>query len=274
MKKNTLIAIFLLFVPFIFTSASTFPEDEAGISAYVKLDSVDIGILNKAQEFMEREGTTTESSGVHIIGEVPIKIMIDDDFHLSDINVNIYIDIDGWLVAYLPKNTPSSKIVQWSSYSPGSMKPNVLEEAIEMISSEVDVNYSGSPDYYHFEYSDANRMSIIVDTVYVLEGSTEEENFSVTVPGIIEEASYSVYFSEAIGSYGVNCYWRLSVGGETIDEETSGETACKRLDGFVYDFYPLNYFPSNTPNSVMFKAKTTSGSMRLGAATVLIYKVN
>jgi hypothetical protein len=279
MKKNTLIAIFLLFVPFIFISASTFPEDEAGISAYVKLDSVNTEMLNKAYNFMEDEGMTKGSSDVHVLGGIPVKIIIDDansegeDYHLSNIGVYIYLDLDGWLVAYLLKGEPSSKIVQWSDYAPGSMEPNVLEEAIEIISSEIGSSYSGSPDYYHFEYSEANRMSIIVDTVHSLEGSWENTNFSVTTPGAVKEASYSIYFSKPKA-----CWWILSLNGETVDEERQGteETICEKGSGFAYDFYSLDDFLSNAPNSVVFNGKVVPSaySMRLGAATALIYQVD
>jgi hypothetical protein len=283
MKKNTLIAIFLLFAPFISLSASTFPEDEAGISAYVKLNSVDSETLTKAYGFMEEQGITVESSETYVLGGVLINMTIDDEnaesgkYYLSDIGVYVYLDIDGWLVAYLPKKDPSSKIVQWSDYSPGSINPNVLEEAIELVSSEIDSSYSGYPNYYHFQYPEANKMSIIFDTTYVEGNTLEEENFAVTVPGAIEEASYSVYFSELINNNGTTCYWNLSVNGKTIDEETAEteETVCERLSRFVYDFYPLNDFPSNMPNSVVFKAKIPKGwSMRLGAATALIYQVD
>jgi hypothetical protein len=277
--KNIFIASFLLFVPFLTISASTFPEDDAGISAYVKLDDINSEILTKTQAFIEEEGSSIESSETHIIGKIPIEIIIEDDYHLSDIDVNIYLDLDGWLVAYFPKGTPSSKMVQWNNYSPGNMDPSILEKAIDKVSDEIKIGYSGSLDYYHFQYPNANRMTIIVDTVETkglsspnIENSVDywnKNNFSVTIPGIVHETSYSVYFSKNIGRV---CGYRLSVNDNLIKYDA--KYICGSGGEFFYDFYPLNTFPVNTPRSVIFKAESYYIPLRMGAATVLIYEVS
>jgi hypothetical protein len=277
--KNIFIASFLLFIPFLTISASTFPEEDAGISAYVKLDDINSEILNETQAFIEKEGSSIESSETHIIGKIPIEIISEDNSHLFDIYVNIYLDLDGWLVAYFPEDTPSSKMVQWNNYSPGNMDPSILEKAIDKVSDEINVGYSGSPDYYHFEYENANRMTIIIDTVETigLKNSPDignsvdywnKNNFSVTIPGIVHETSYSVYFSDNIGRV---CGYRLSVNDNLVKYDA--DYICGSGGEFFYDFYPLNTFPVNTSCSVVFKAESYANSLRMGAATVLIYEV-
>ncbi|MEA2092391.1 MAG: hypothetical protein U9P61_00195 [Patescibacteria group bacterium] len=295
--KNIFIASFLLLVPFFAFSESTFPKDEAGISAYVKLEGIDDSnnatVLNRVAAFIE----TAESKDTHVIGEVPVEIIIKDNYHLFDIDINIYFDIEGWLVAYFPRGTESSKIVQWNDYTIGDLESSILEEAIDQViegvnnnnkfedEKELDLSYSDSPDYYHFEYENANRMTIIIDTVKT-KGSPyttssgfgnpvdywSENSFSVTVPGIIHEASYSVYFSKNIGKV---CGYRLSVpvNNNLVEVEHKAKHICGSNSEFSYGFYPENIFSENTPRSVIFKAESYDTPLRMGAATVLIYEV-
>ncbi len=275
------VVLCVVFFPHI-ASASTFPENDAGISAYTNSDDINesnnLTKLNNAVAFFEEVGEViANDEETHVIGKIPVEVIVEDvgtggDAYIFSISPYVYVDIEGWIVAYLGRYTPASKIVHWNSYEPGQLKSNVLEDAIDMISDELGISQS-TPEYYHFRYPDANRMTIIIDTVYnpdISETDPPTNNFSVTIPGEIYESSYSVYYSHKLSSG--SCITKLKVDSEIVHEKSS--YWCRDGDEFEYDFYPDNIFSPNIAHSVVFEGKggSTSMEIRLGAATVLIYE--
>ncbi len=293
--KNTRFIFFAAFLFLFFPSvifASTFPVEDAGISAYVKLDGSGVDILNKIHwTLLESE---KRGEGTHVIGKTEVEMMIEsldgeDKEYLFSLYPYIYADLEGWLVAYFPKDKPASKIVQWNNYSPKNLKPSVLEEAIDQVIEEVNkgeefyLSYSDNPKHYHFQHQEANRLTVIINTV----DNTKREpgdgkimnNFSVTVPGEIKESSYSVYYSRIIGGSDA-CSFLLSADGEEVYRAISSTRCRENVNNreFIYRTYDEEGF-SFVPwhqHSVVFKgaAGRESLEMRLGAATVLIYKVD
>ncbi|MBC8231213.1 hypothetical protein H8E77_16810, partial [bacterium] len=83
-------------------SATAFPTDKAGISAYVKLSTpIDIDKVRTIFTKVEDIGDN------YIIGIVLIPN------YGSDTEVHLYADTDGWLVAYLAQEEPAAKIMKW-----------------------------------------------------------------------------------------------------------------------------------------------------------------
>jgi len=80
-----------------------FPEDEAGISAYVNLGQP-IDLEQVASIFDQ----INETSATHVIGMVPIP-----NFG-GNTHPHLYADTNGWIVAYFTKDEPASMIMQWS----------------------------------------------------------------------------------------------------------------------------------------------------------------
>ena len=274
MFKKIIIFSVLFFLPFFSfaESITTFPKEDAGISAYTKTDDINesnnITKITEAVAFFESLGgeMLIEGESTHAIGRIPIKIEIEGySFNLSPY---IYIDIEGWIVAYFGKEDPSSKIVQWTNYSPGNLSTNILEEAMNKITTELGLTYS-SLSYYHFQYPEANRMTLVVDTVNSLENPTN--NFSVTIPGTIYESSYSLYYEKKLVS-SEYCPVDLIVDSNIIhrkEKNASNWSWCQGED-FTYDFYPVNTFETNKPHSVVFK-DPAGKRIRMGAATIFLY---
>lgn len=260
------------------TSETTFPKESAGIAAYTKINNItednNATKLNEVQAFLEQEGTTVSASEKHVIGTIPISINIisgssGGQYFLLSIPVNVYFDIEGWLVAYLNKEEPSSKIIQWTGYSANNLPPNILEEAIEKLIDGTNHTHS-SIEYYHFQHEDAEKIAIIID---VADNKGErEKNYSVTTPGTVYEASYSLYYSNYYNNS--LCTIILSVNNEII-RQTSNPYWC-RGSASPYDFYPENTFLPKTPNSVVTKGfeEKAATEIRLGVGTVLLYSVD
>ncbi len=276
-----IIILFTVFFPHI-TSASTFPENDAGISAYVKLSGMDesnnVVKLVEALAFIEsemEEENIQEGEKTHIIGRIPIEIKVtnkvggEPDVHLFNIYPYIYLDLDGWLVAYLEKDVPASRIIQWTGYSPeNGLETTVLEEAIEKVITEINLDYS-TLKYYHFQHKDAGAMTVVIDTVY---GSDTINNFAATVPDTIQEASYSVYYSRKLPD-GASCSISLKVYSDSNSKFTREKTRWCGGEEFEYGFYPLgDVFSPGIPYSVVTKDEYESArEMRMGGATVFLY---
>lgn len=270
--KKLLIIFLTLFPFFVFSSETTFPEEEAGISAYTKTEDINkdnnVTKINEAVAFFESlgEGMLIENKNTHAIGKIPVKIEVEEySFYLYPF---VYIDLEGWIVAYFHKDDPTSKIIQWTNYVPSSISSSVLEDALSKVTTELTLSYP-SLNYYHFQYPEAKKMTIIIDTV--ISHETSVNNFSVTIPGTTYESSYSLFYNKKFPSHAY-CPIELLVDGETIhkkDDMATGWDWCQGKE-FTYGFYPENVFTKEKPHSVVLKDRAGK-NIRQGAGTIILY---
>ncbi|MCK4732480.1 MAG: hypothetical protein KAT65_08480, partial [Methanophagales archaeon] len=114
----------------------------------------------------------------------------------GDINVQVYADTDGWLVAYLKMDEPIAKIMQWKTADVSNPKfgaiSTTLEDALIKAGEAANVGIVKSDiKYYDFEFPNANSMMIFVRT-----RSTDGSNIcQVKIPAdyTLFEASYYYY---------------------------------------------------------------------------------
>ena len=167
-RNEKLIAIALLCIFLFAGSASAavdFPEDEAGISAYVKAtSSVDLNDAKSVFATIERETSD------YIIGTVAL------DQHTEEQYPHVYVSTDGWIVAYYPDDRPSSWLLPWADYAGGPISSTTLSEALGIVASAVGGTTTGLK-YYDFRYPDASKMMIIVESE-----SNGENFFKVKIP--------------------------------------------------------------------------------------------
>ncbi len=279
MKKTTKISIIsaITLIVFLFAGkinaeeSNTFPVDKAGISAYLKINESGSKSLTEALYFKEE---IIEQKETHVI--VSFEIDIEVKIETGENNLNkkiyplIYLNNDGWMVAYFPKEKESSKIMQWTNYSPGNLTTTVLEDALLKMTENINATYSDPIKYYHFSYPEANRMTLVAETIR--HPNENKNNFSVIVPGEIHEVSYIFYHSFQTSYHPKYCFIELSVDDKNV--KSFFYKNC-RNKGITYDFYESNAFKNNTPHLVSL---TVSGEDEVpfegGAATVFIYQVD
>jgi len=256
-KRHILGVVFIYFVLFLVgvqsVGATTFPVDEAGIAAYVKLDSVDITDLTEALNYFH---SIEKQNETYVIGTVKVQNKYWSDYP------HVYIGLDGWIVAYYPNAEEASRIMQWKDYQNGTINTTTLNDAIDIMCDNIGVTYSAPIKYYNFEFPDANKMTVIAETLPLSQSRKSCSNsFSVTIPGILYEGSYSVY---KVG-WGYNdCLMYLKVDGDTI---ISSHTHHSEL---YYGYYNIStQLEVNEPHFITFYRYSCNGD---GAATVLIYK--
>lgn len=155
--------LFLLFTGSA-SAAVDFPADEAGISAYVKAKPSipNLNVVKPALATIERENMTAG----YIIGTVAM------DYHTEEQYPHVYVSTDGWVVAYYPKDRPSSWLL--ADYAGGQISTTTLEEAVVKVCDQIDGDATGLK-YYDFRHPDAMKMMIIAE-------SGNDEYFEVTIP--------------------------------------------------------------------------------------------
>ena len=168
---------FILIPPFTAEAAetNTFPEDEAGISAYTNVgQNIDLDDVKSVYRTIEYE------CDEYIIGSVEISGYGETE------DVHVYVSKDGWILAYYLKDDPAAKIIDWLDYSEGKISTK-LEKALAKVCDAV-----GLPlldvKYYDFRYPNANRLMIVADYI-----DCGEDTFRIKIPSdfAVYEASWS-----------------------------------------------------------------------------------
>lgn len=217
------------------TSSANFPVDEAGIAAYVKLDSVeniDIATLAEAYKSIEKQGES------YVVGIVPVT----NDPH-------VYIGLDGWIVAYFLKTEEASRIA-------GGTKATTLEDAIDYMAGQIGATYSTPVKYYDFEFPEANKITLI---------TKDTGGFYVTVPGTLYEGSYRLYGKVCSGFY--PALVKITVDEITVYEYNyHGWFTCAGVYAYGY-FDLLTYFKAGVTHYI-YSGGYTEGPLEI----VLIYK--
>lgn len=179
-----------------------FLQQEAGISAYVKVDqAIDIPRLRAAFKVVE------QLSDTYLTGQIAIPDL-EENWH-----PRVFVTQDGWIVAYYPHHEPTSKMLAtWIRSANTTLTGTPLELAIrETLRS---VRISPLPTimegirYYHFQHPTANRIMLI------REDTNGDDFFYLTIPsglGILD-ATWIAY-DNISGSSGM---W---IDGNTITSE-------------------------------------------------------
>lgn len=201
--------------------ATAFPVDEAGISAYTHTGQT-INIENVSQIYTE----VVEVGDNYIIGITPIS-----DYG-GNINVHVYADTDGWIVAYFLNGTPASYMMQWHEAT-GVNNPVItkitnttLSNAVYNAGDATGVEIESSEiQYYDFRYPNANSMMLFIRT-----RATNGANIhQVEIPAnyTLYEASYYHYIYYCgvyYNSYGhPYSYWdsKLKVDGTLVSDAST-----------------------------------------------------
>ncbi len=180
-----------------------FLQQEAGIAAYVKVgQAIDI---TKAKGAFK---TTETASDEYVIGEIALPDLPDEA------HPHVYVDKEGWIVAYYSNNEPASKIMQWIGYGGGPISRTTLEDAIRKVYDAIQLPYPQVVKYYNFKYPSASRM-MLAAKINNLDDATVA--FYVTLPRGVDlyEASWSLYNSG-------RDFGRLAIDEEWITPNVNG----------------------------------------------------
>ena len=265
MNKNYFIVlgiVLFMVLPFLVKAdtSTTFPVDEAGLAAYVKVDNIDsIGVDTVGNAFYSIEA----SSESYIIGTVKVENEVEPSYP------HLYLGLDGWVVAYYLRTEEASRVMQWKNYVAGSITTNTLKDAIDSFSSQAGITYSTGLKYYDFEFPEANRLTIIAER-----SISRLNDFYVTVPGTLYEASYQILLTDTWGTCGggTSAYCKsltLKINEiVTFEKCVDGNYSYAKPFSF-YDYYDLSIFTADITHYILFDSQCPQNT---AYGTVLIYK--
>jgi hypothetical protein len=171
-------------------SATTFPVDEAGISAYVKVsDSIDLHEV--MDNLLPHIAEVLEVNPTYFI----VTVTNDDNQ-----NTHLYVGADGWVIPYYLGSEEVSMAVRWNIVSEEDPTPEevtsmtTLEEVISKTCDAAGIDYEtikSGIKFYDFEHPNADRMIFAVDIV----SASGDNSFYMAIPVevTVKESSYSFY---------------------------------------------------------------------------------
>ena len=197
-------------------TGSAFPADKAGMAAYAKVDQM-IDIEGIASIFSE----VIEKGDNFILGIIPIS-----NFGGS-IDVRLYADIDGWIIAFFEKDEQTAKMMQWlpaDTNNPqiSTIPRNVLTDALNETGDKAGVGFLPEIKYYNFKYPNATNLTIFVKTT-----ASDGKNLTqVEIPAdyALYEASYYLYAFDAMSA-------ELIVDGTLITKAVTGNNSGAKVIG-------------------------------------------
>ncbi len=228
-------------VLFTLPAQAAFPQDQAGIAAYVKLTGVNQTSFDTAlDDFFD----STEPSGdTYMIG---VKGYLVDDqpydpYAYNKIDIHFYLGVDGWLAAYLLKDDPAAKIVNWR---PGAeLKNTLLEIALEDAIAKLGAAPIGEIKYHDFSAPASSKMTLAKESSPANDQDSEDNpinynEFSAMMKGTLSRFSWSV---EGVGTSCGGHSWMTPVdlfieGGDPI-----GGAGCSRFTYGEYIYAPEKF---------------------------------
>ena len=167
-------------------SGASFLDNEAGITAYMNAgQAIDLSLAKKAFRTIEDETDT------YIIGSDSLPGYPETE------DVHVYVNKDGWIVAYYLKQEPTAKIIDTDDYCQSkTIRRTKLEVAITQIANKAFISL-GEINYYHFVYPNANRLMIIID---VIPEDEKENAFDIKLPSGLTyyERSYMHFVNQEL----------------------------------------------------------------------------
>ena len=252
---------------------AAFPEGEAGLAAYINTgQAIDLDKIKAIYSIVREVGDN------YILGIVPIS-----DWG-GNIDINLYADTDGWIVAYLKKDEPVSMVMQWGDSDPdnptvGVIKSTTLEDAIYKAGDAAAVGIvSNGIKYYHFGYPNANRMMIIVKVQPTSGWSTHQ----IEIPAnyILFDSAY-YHYEYCFGYCTKDCGWsyaqwaltksKLLIDGSDISDAAPSDPG---NGGFSW-WRGMDRYKSAISSGTLHKLDIShvgSDTGSAGVATVLIYR--
>jgi predicted GNAT family acetyltransferase len=182
-------------------TSTTFPVNEAGIAAYTYCEGITPEKISKIPfKTIEKQEKT------YIIGKVAIGGGMTVSGNSYYTFPNVYIGLDGWVVAYYQREEEASRILNHvfidEQHRGGGNKAkigkNSLEEAIEFVSQQGNFICDNELKYYHFKYPNANKMTLVGECAGWK--CISSNSFIVSFNGTLYEASYSAIGDGAVFS--------------------------------------------------------------------------
>jgi hypothetical protein len=247
---------------------AAFPQDQAGIAAYVKLEGVSQTSFDTAlDDFFD---STEPSDSTCMIG---VKGYLVDDqpydpYAYNKTDIHFYLGVDGWLAAYLLKDDPAAKIVNWR---PGAeLKNTLLEVALEDAIAKLGATPTGEIKYHDFSVPASSKMTLVKESSPANDQDSEgnpvnHDEFSAMVKGTLSRFSWSV---EGVGTSCGGGGYIMPVDLFIEHRDPIGAAGCSRFTYGEYIYAPEKF---NDQKSHIVRMSKNQGDKGANGVFVFIY---
>jgi hypothetical protein len=184
---------------------AAFPAQTAGISAYAKIDQP-----------LDLEKTKAAFRDFVSVGANYLVGIVEVPNFGRNTRVHVYVDDQGWIVAFLPRGEATAGMMQWlpaDSREPiiASITNNVLLDAIRTTTGASGISFLPAVGYYHFGFPEATELTLFVRTVVAqktpryssepgVRSGASMVQFEIPGDHRLFEASYDHYSFDLAGS--------------------------------------------------------------------------
>ena len=263
-----------------------FPADDAGFSAYYRVPvgsgfSLDKGAIDAALfdrspaplSRMAETGTLTEKGGNYTIGSLSI-LNIDGDASTREgdlfTTVNIYYDDEGWIVAYFPRGSESSRVWQLATDDDttnvdpenpalADVSHTILLDALNEVLSGAGKGPITAHDLSHYHWQYPTATNFLMFAVALGEVGSKFVSFDIPASFSVLEASMAQWTTET--SLGSPCNALTLLDGSQVF------TSCGQE--FLYDFVEL----TNSTHTMELRIDGASQDGAAGSLAMIIYTI-
>ena len=248
---------------------AAFPQDQAGIAAYVKLTGVNQASFDTAlDDFFDSTEPSDDTYMIGVKGYLVDGRPYDPYSPYNEINIHFYLGADGWLAAYLLKDEPAAKIVNWR---PGAELENtLLKVALEDAIAKLGAAPAGEIKYHDFSAPASSKMTLVKESSPANDQDAEgnpiyHNEFSAMIKGTLSRFSWSM---EGVGMECGGHGWISPVdlfieGGDPI-----GAAGCPR---FTYGDYIYASEKFNDQQSHIVRMSKNQGDKDANGVFIFIY---
>lgn len=262
---------------------TAFPEDQAGFSAYYRVDDQDsakprLNVVTVTGALLDKPD---ESNAARAGAGSPVKL--GSNFGIVELpmfatvgghpveprKITVYYDDRGWVVAYLPKDEPTAAIWRHDTADPG-LNQNLLVLAINEVLHAAElasVSHDGV-GYYHWQYPDCNAFLLFSNEASG--GTSEPVNF-VIPPSIADvQASAAVLITSRYSNDGAPVQASVALDGQSV--VTAGKDDKTRfLNTKKFKIEPHTDENGKPQTSLHKMSVTVSGTDTAAGVVMLLY---
>jgi hypothetical protein len=209
----------LLLVSPVTGEATSFLQDEAGISASINVSGANLALAELAFKTIEKK------SDAYIVGSVAIDGY--DERH----DVHVYVSSSGHMVAYYLKSAPPSMIVDWVNYAGGQMTLAgcKLEDALVKVCNAMFLTLP-TVTYFDFRYPNAQQIQIITDEVA---NNTETFNINIPTNHFVLSSSWSHGIKDTNTTAGTTTSSNIKIDGTQLNSGSNGSASWSVYEGEI-----------------------------------------
>lgn len=222
--------------------------DEAGIAAYFNRGgSINLAQVKGIYRIVEQETTQ------HLIG--PVEVKTDTYTYPGTEDVHLYINTNGWVMAYYLGADSAAKIVDVAHFDGNSINTK-LEIVLGRAATALNIGSGFTPTFYDFRYPNATHLFLVADRT-----DQPADTFQVNLPTTFTfaERGWS-YWVNPIGAAATRCTFNrcklklndvdLATAAKPGDAKYGALTAGQLAGGQTHTIAVLDEFQSATQYSV------------------------